>query len=561
MRAAWKRSRRWCGIAVSGWLAFAVVASGCSGSGDLAGPNKTGADGATQGESGLAQDQPMLPNGKSAPGQGDARTGSESAEESQRADGIAPTPPEETEPPIINPEVDASEQPKSTFGVDVDTASYDFARRTIADGQLPDPGTVRPEEFTNAFRQDYPMPDDDGFTVTADGTRLPDWYTMNPSNSATEQLRLLRVGLQTRGESTATRPDAALTFVIDTSGSMAEPGRLDMVQDALHTLVDQLRPTDSVAIVAYNDEAQVLQEMTPVRERADLDAAIDRLRADGSTNLESGVTTGYEVARDGYQEGTTNRVILLSDGLANTGNTTAEPILEQVRDEAGKGIALLCVGVGSEYGDELMEQLADNGDGFAVYVSDQERARKLFVSTLPATLTVRALDAKTQVTFNPEVVDSYRLIGYENRALDDDDFRDDSVDGGEVGPGHSVTALYAVRLYEGSSVGTVAEARVRWQAPETGEAAEAAQTVDLADLSGDYTSAPDRLRVAHVASTFAELLRGRYHVLQDDTIVPPDGDTEFAALAAEAEELGQRTEDRDVLELANTIQQASDLSG
>src|SRR5262245_38795077 len=178
----------------------------------------------------------------------------------------APTPGD-----AVGPEVDTNQQNQSTFAIDIDTASYGFARRQIMDGHMPDPSTVRPEEFVNAFRQDYPQPAGDGFTVSLDGARLP-----RTQEDATNT-RLLRIGLQTRAEDPANRADAALTFVVDVSGSMSEPGRLDLVQDALHTLVDQLRDTDSVAIVSYETQATVLREMTPVRNRSTLHRAIDRL--------------------------------------------------------------------------------------------------------------------------------------------------------------------------------------------------------------------------------------------------------------------------------------------
>src|SRR5262245_21465466 len=229
-----------------------------------------------------------------------------------------------TAPPQFNPngadrpgvgrQVDPNNQPDSTFGLDIDTASYYYARRVILDGSRPNPTTVRPEEFVNAFQQDYPQPSGDGFTVSVDGARLPTSHRL-PETAG--DVRLLRIGLQTRADSATTRPAAALTFVIDVSGAMAEPGRLDLVKDALNYLIDQLRPTDSVAIVAFNDRAQVLREMTAVRSRADLHAAVARLHADGSTNLESGLVTGYRVARDGFVTGASNRVIILSDGLAN----------------------------------------------------------------------------------------------------------------------------------------------------------------------------------------------------------------------------------------------------
>ncbi|MFU8851766.1 YfbK domain-containing protein [Micromonospora sp. SL1-18] len=441
-------------------------------------------------------------------------------------------------------ETATEDDPRSTFGVDIDTASYGYARRLIMDGQLPEQTAVRPEEFVNSFRQDYTEPAGDGFAVHVDGARLPD------THEASGQVRLMRVGLQTRSEDEESRPDAALTFVVDVSGSMDEPGRLDLVKDALHTLVDQLRRTDSIAIVAFSHRARVVREMTRLSDADKLHDAIDSLQTEDSTNLEAGLVLGYRVARDGFRPGKTNRVIVLSDGLANTGATKAEPILRRVRDEAEKEISLLGVGVGSEYGDELMEQLADKGDGFVVYVSERAQARKVFARQLPATLSVRALDAKVQVSFEPKTVRSYRLIGYDNRAIDDEDFRDDRVDGGEVGPGHSVTALYAVRLAdEPSPSARVAGVHVRWTDPGNHEAAEAYESVTVTDLNRAFRDASPRLRTCYAAAYFAQ-------ALQDG---PSGREVRLDDLAAIAERAGAATDDVEVKDLAKVIHLAAEL--
>ena len=437
------------------------------------------------------------------------------------------------------------DDPQSTFAVDVDTASYGYARRQILAGRLPAASTVRPEEFVNAFAQEYREPAGNGFAVHADGSRLPS------EHRAGGDVRLMRVGLQTRGEPDETRPDATLTFVVDTSGSMGEPGRLDLVRAALHTLVDRLRPTDSVGIVAFSGTARVVREMTPVSSGAALHAAIDTLVPESSTNLEEGLVLGYEQARIGFRPGTSNRVIVLSDGLANSGSTSADRILARVRDEAAKQIALLGVGVGSEYGDALMERLADGGDGFVVYVSELGQAREVFVRRLPATLSVRALDAKVQVTFDPEAVTSYRLIGYENRAVADQSFRDDRVDGGEVGPGHSVTALYEVRLAEGARGGdTAARVDVRWLDPTSRRADEATRAVRVGDLDGTFTAAPVRLWVDYAAAYLAESLR-----------TPNNGNGPIAldVVGRIARSAGQLTGDRAVTELAEVVERANRL--
>jgi Ca-activated chloride channel family protein len=439
-----------------------------------------------------------------------------------------------------------SEDPLSTFAVDIDTASYTYARRQILNGQLPSPSTVRPEEFVNAFDQDYAEPTGDGFAVHSDGSRLPD------AHGAGGDLRLLRVGLQTRSEPDEERTDATLTFVIDVSGSMAEPGRLDLVKDALHTLVDQLRPNDAVAIVAFSGDARVVRTMTRVADRAPLHSAINTLKTEGSTNLAAGLTLGYDTARAGFREGTSNRVIILSDGLANTGTTSGDQILNQVREQAAKQIALLGVGVGSSYGDALMERLADGGDGFVVYVSDQQQARDVFVRRLPANLAVRALDAKVQVTFDPKTVRSYRLIGYENRAVGDNQFRDDTVDGGEVGPGHSVTALYEVRLAgDAGDNAQAAHVNVRWLNPDDRRPAEAARTVRVSDLDGAFAVAAPRLTVAYSAAYLAESLRGAGTA---EGVAVRLSDLERIARSA-----AERTGDRAVTELATVIARADQL--
>jgi Ca-activated chloride channel homolog len=398
-------------------------------------------------------------------------------------------------------EQSASNQPVSTFAVDVDTASYGYAKRQLLSGQRPTANTIRPEEFVNSFQQGYRQPSGDGFAVWADGARFPRTH-----RNSTDTARLLRVGLQTRAEPEGQRLDASLTFVVDVSGSMAEPGKLDLVKSGLHTLVDQLRPTDSVALIAYSDDADVLRQMTPVRDRSALHGAIDRLRVAGSTNLEAGLRLGYETARKSFRAGSTNRVILLSDGLPNVGTTNATTLVREVQEAAAKQITMMGVGVGSDYGDKFMEELADKGDGYVVYVSDTAGANKVFVEQLPATLSVRALDAKAQVEFDPAAVSSYRLIGYENRTLSASAFRNDRVDGGEVGPGHAVTALYALHLRAGAE-GHLADVRVRWQDPQSREPREQQLSVTVESLNREFSSTAPQLQVCYTAAYLAEVLR------------------------------------------------------
>ncbi|MGW1538950.1 YfbK domain-containing protein [Streptomyces sp. NPDC002309] len=434
----------------------------------------------------------------------------------------------------------------STFALDVDTASYGYARRTLAEGRRPHPSTIRPEEFVNSFRQDYERPDGNGFSVTVDGAR-----------TTTEDWSLVRVGLATRpAEDEEERPPAALTFVIDVSGSMAEPGRLDLAKDSLAVMTGRLRDDDSVALVTFSDRAETVLPMTRLgTDRDGVLGVIDSLQVQQSTNLGAGVEAGYETAVEGRREGATNRVVLVSDALANTGDTDADTILERI-DGARRehGITLFGVGVGSDYGDELMERLADRGDGHTTYVSTAEEAREVFCEELPQHVDLTARDAKAQVAFDPETVSQFRLIGYENREVADEDFRDNRVDGGEIGPGHTVTALYAVRTRPGAE-GHLATATVRWLDPATRAAHEESGQVETATLDASVRGASDRFQVTTVAAYFADALRR-----EDSRHSPLPGAPDLRALADHADVLARRTEDEEVRQLAAAIDQAQGIT-
>ncbi|MEU1188734.1 von Willebrand factor type A domain-containing protein [Streptomyces sp. NPDC005859] len=430
----------------------------------------------------------------------------------------------------------------STFALDVDTASYGYARRTLTEGQRPDPSTIRPEEFVNSFRQDYERPDGNGFSVTVDGARTgeDDWS-------------LVRVGLATRtaGKS-GERPPAALTFVIDVSGSMGEPGRLDLAKSSLGTMTDRLRDDDSVAIVTFSGEAETVLPMTRLGDhRGRVHQAVSGLEPTDSTNLGAGVETGYATAVEGLREGATNRVVLVSDALANTGDTDADSILDRIGTARREhGITLFGVGVGSDYGDALMERLADKGDGHTTYVSTEDEATKVFSTDLAQNLDLTARDAKAQVAFDPGTVAAFRLIGYDDRRVADDDFRDDRVDGGEVGPGHTVTALYAVRTRAGAD-GHLATATVRWLDPDTRTPHETSGQLETGALHDDLTDASLRFRVTTTAAYFADALR------RPETPLP-DAPT-LGELRETADELARKTEDEEVRDLADAIADASRL--
>jgi Ca-activated chloride channel family protein len=290
---------------------------------------------------------------------------------------------------------------------------------------------------------------------------------------------------------------------------MAREGRLELVKDALARLVDGLDRRDTVAIVTFGDVGRVLLEPTPASERDEILHVIGRLQPGGSTNLEHGLQLGYELARSALTENGIDRVVLASDGVANVGLTDPQDILGSIRRDAEAGIELVSVGVGmGNFNDVLLEQLADQGDGFYAYVNTPAEADRLFSEDLTGTLQTVALDARAQVEFDREAVAAYRLVGYENRAIDDRDFTNDSVDAGAIGAGHSVTALYALRLTGDLGHGRLATIRLRWTDPDTDRAAEIVREVRADHLSRDFGSTDPSFRLDAVVASTAEVLRG-----------------------------------------------------
>jgi Ca-activated chloride channel family protein len=472
--------------------------------------------------------------------------GSYPRQESTPADAPWPTPtalPREEGgyPPNINPFVNASVDHLSTFALDVDTASYARARDALLAGYLPAPDSVRVEEFVNYFHQDYPTPPEVAFAVYADGA---------PSPFHADQSVLLRIGVQGFVVPDEERKPLALTFVIDSSGSMGDEGKLEMVKEALTLLVGRLRPSDTVAIAAYSTEAWTVLEPTNGYNHQQILNAIYTLYPMSSTNVEGGLRLGYQLASAAFRPDAANRVILCSDGVANVGNTDPQAILDYVRGYTDRGITLTAIGVGmGEYNDSLLEQLADNGDGNYAYVDTAEEARRVLVDGLVSTLQVIALNAKIQVDFNPELVTRYRLIGYENRAVADGDFRNDAVDAGEIGAGHSATAVYAVQFRPESS-GRIATIQLRWEDPDSHAVREINGNFNTWDLAPYYEDASPRYRLAVVAAQFAEILRGS----------PWAPASQLWMLSQKAQQLTESLPgDKDVLELAQLIDIAGKL--
>ncbi|HUR15985.1 MAG TPA: von Willebrand factor type A domain-containing protein, partial [Candidatus Limnocylindrales bacterium] len=417
----------------------------------------------------------------------------------QEAPSSAPYPdPVDFQDVGVNPFVDPTRDPFSTFAMDVDTASYAVTRRFLEDGNMPDRDSVRLEEFVNSFNYDYRSPQDSAFAIHVEGA---------PAPFVDSRSILLRIGIQARELNEFSRKPVALTFVIDTSGSMDMENRLELVKAALGLLVDRLSPDDSVAIVRFGDDAEVVLPPTSAAEPEQIRRAIADLHTGGSTNVQAGLELGYDMAALGHRSGATDRVVLASDGVANVGLTNADEILRRIDREVDAGVELVSVGVGmGNFNDVLLEQLADRGNGFYAYINDRLEAERLFGEELIGTLQTVARDARVQVEFHPDAVLRYRLLGYENRRMADGDFENPYVDAGEVGAGHSVTALYEIEpsFSRDAFLGSV---RVRWVDPDTNAEQEEAVDIDLFSISDDYRSTSPGFQLAATVGGFAEILR------------------------------------------------------
>jgi Ca-activated chloride channel family protein len=404
----------------------------------------------------------------------------------------------------VNPMLDTEDDHLSTFAMDVDTASYTLARSYLMDyQQLPPPEAIRPEEIINYFDVDYAPPEgDNAFAIHLDAAPAPFGYTGH---------YLLRVGLQGSYIAPEDRDPALLIFVIDVSGSMDRGDRLELVKQALALLVGELREDDRVGIVVYSDNSRPVLEPTSASDAKTIMNAINALHPEGSTNVAAGLQIGYDMAQKNHHDEGITRVIVLSDGVANVGTVDAEGILKLIKNGVKSGITLSTIGFGmGNYNDVLMEQLANDGNGNYYYVDNLREARRVFVHNLTGTLQVIGYDAKVQVDFNPEVTDRYRLIGYENRAIADESFRDDTVDAGEVGAGHSITALYELALESADATGVIATVYIRYQDADTREVIELSKEITTADLLPSLDEAPADFRLHAAAAEFAELLRDSY---------------------------------------------------
>lgn len=407
----------------------------------------------------------------------------------------------------LNPFVNVQQNAFSTFSIDVDTASYTLGRNYMLRGYLPPAESVRTEEFVNFFDYSYTPPANRTFAIHAECAPSP----------FGRGLQLLKIGVKGRRIGRDQQRQAVLTFVIDTSGSMDTPDRLGMIKKSLRMLLDELAPHDLVGIVQYDSHARLVLEHIPASDKNRILAAIDGLRTSGSTNLEEGLGTGYRAAARAFVPRGENRVLLLSDGVANLGGIEAEQILASIEAHRKQGIYCSVFGFGlGTYNDALLETLADKGDGSYMFIDSEDEARRVFVDDLSATLNGIAGDVKIQVEFNPEFVRRYRQLGYENRQLTKEQFRDDAVDAGEVGSGQSVTALYELDLSQMRVMKQhdrmiqpvqLAVIRVRYKDPETGRVEEIERQLMEDDLVANFESMNVRFRLAAAVAEFAEVLR------------------------------------------------------
>ena len=420
-----------------------------------------------------------------------------------------------------NPVKATAEEPVSTFSIDVDTASYAFLRASLNHGYLPqDRDAVRTEELINYFAYDYAPPETRDPPFAAQVSLVP-----APWN---ESARLMHIGIKGYELDRSAAPRANLVFLIDTSGSMDEPNKLPLLIRSLKLLLTALAPDDRVAIVAYAGSAGVVLEPTLVSDRNTILASLEHLGAGGSTAGEEGIRQAYRLAERHLVEDGVNRVILATDGDFNVGMTDAGELEDFISRKRASGVSLSVLGFGmGNYNDDLMQHLAQSGNGNAAYIDSLSEARKVLLEEVTSTLVTIAKDVKIQVEFNPAVVREYRLIGYETRMLAREDFRNDKVDAGEIGAGHTVTAIYEVILTDtdGGLIPSLryrnqvakpgfgfkdefAFLKIRHKQPDARKSTLITRPVTVADAFETLDDAPRDVRFAVAVAAFGELLRG-----------------------------------------------------
>ena len=414
-----------------------------------------------------------------------------------------------------NPIKVVSDEPVSTFSIDVDTASYGVVRGYLNQGAMPPADAVRIEELVNYFDYSYALPENRDVPFRASYAVYP-----APWNRDTQ---ILHIGIKGFDLPKAARPPANLVFLIDSSGSMDEPNKLPLLKSAFHLLVDQLSEKDRVSIVTYAGAVGVVLEPTSGADKAKILAALDKLEAGGSTAGGEGIRVAYKLAEDTMIKGGVNRVLLATDGDFNVGITDPKALEGFVIGERDKGVELTCLGFGDDnYNDDMMQKLAQAGNGNAAFIDTMNEANKVFVQQVAGTLFTIAKDVKIQIEFNPSRIAEYRLIGYETRMLNRTDFNNDKVDAGDIGSGHTVTALYEITPVGSKAVmadplrykeakadpdAELAFLKIRYKLPGETKSHLLMRPITDADVVYDFTRLPPDMRFAAAVAGSAQLMR------------------------------------------------------
>jgi Ca-activated chloride channel family protein len=496
-------------------------------------------------------------------------TGGEAYAEEASDAGTEPEPEPEPnegdmyEAPATNPFVMTAHDPFSTFAVDVDTASYDIFRRDVNDGMLPQPTSVRLEEYVNYFSYEYPVPtgeSDHPFAISLSAA----------PNIMDNGTTLLRVGIQGKQ---VEKPRTNLVFLVDVSGSMSSSDKLALVKFTLFETLEVLDPEDTVSMVTYASNTGVRLEPTPASNTGAIGAAIEGLSSGGSTAGAAGIDLAYRQAEAAFIEDGINHIILCTDGDFNVGPYSDEALVELIEEKRRTGITLTALGYGrGNLNDSMMEKVTNAGNGTYAVISDREQARKYVAGRMLSALVYIAKDMKIQVEFNPEKVTAYRLLGYENRDIADEDFRDDTVDAGEIGSGHRVTALYelvltggeipvregAPEIDDGDPVAGTREigpadmalVRIRYKdvdATEQDPAYEVSSAIADDGVAADYTGADEDFQWAVAVASFAEILK------QSPYADPECIGTVESIVTAQSEKDDDRAEFVDLFRAAKTM--------
>ena len=410
-----------------------------------------------------------------------------------------------------------SEQPVSTFSIDVDTAAYSNVRRMLNQGKMPQRDAIRLEELINYFSYDYPTPKNEPFSV----------YTEVGPSPYNVDKQLIHIGIQGKSIPKSNRPASNLVFLLDVSGSMNHPNKIGLLKNALKMLTNQLNEQDSVAIVVYAGAAGTVLKPTKGNNKQAIIDALAYLSAGGSTNGGAGIESAYRLAQQSFISNGINRVILATDGDFNVGTVNNQALKNLIENKRKSGVELSILGFGmNNYNDELMQQLAQNGNGNAYYIDNLNEARKVLVEEMSSTLFTIAKDVKIQMEFNPQLVSEYRLLGYETRALQREDFNNDKVDAGEIGAGHTVTAIYEVSLIGSTNkaidplryqtektqlsenTDELAFLRLRYKSPKGNTSKLLEFPIDKSSMTTNLTQTSDNYRFSAAVAGFGELLQG-----------------------------------------------------